>query len=111
MAKSTSKKKAAADTSCVNEGPLCVVCGDKANGMHYRAMTCEGCKTFFRRNARNHLNLKCEMGGERRCDMDLYTRRHCAACRMKKCLEMGMQIESECYFILFFSESFLLGKL
>ncbi|KAJ8034483.1 Vitamin D3 receptor B [Holothuria leucospilota] len=93
MAKSSTRSKAAADTSSLNEGPICVVCGDKANGMHYRALTCEGCKTFFRRNARNHLSLKCEMGGEKSCEMDLYTRRHCAACRMKKCLDMGMQID------------------
>ncbi|PIK35053.1 putative bile acid receptor [Apostichopus japonicus] len=93
MAKSHQKNKMAADTSCLDDTPICVVCGDKANGMHYRAMTCEGCKTFFRRNARNHLNLKCEMGSQKRCDMDLYTRRHCAACRMKKCFDMGMQIE------------------
>lgn len=23
---------------------LCVVCGDKASGYHYNALTCEGCK-------------------------------------------------------------------
>lgn len=25
---------------------LCVVCGDKASGYHYNALTCEGCKGF-----------------------------------------------------------------
>lgn len=27
---------------------ICGVCGDKATGFHFNAMTCEGCKGFFR---------------------------------------------------------------
>lgn len=30
---------------------LCAVCGDKALGYNFGAMTCESCKAFFRRNA------------------------------------------------------------
>lgn len=26
---------------------LCVVCGDKASGYHYNALTCEGCKGWM----------------------------------------------------------------
>ena len=26
----------------------CTICGDKATGIHYGALTCEGCKKFFR---------------------------------------------------------------
>lgn len=26
---------------------LCVVCGDKASGYHYNALTCEGCKGIY----------------------------------------------------------------
>jgi len=33
------------------EGRLCVVCGDKALGFNFDAITCESCKAFFRRNA------------------------------------------------------------
>lgn len=33
-------------------GPkVCGVCGDKALGYNFNAMTCESCKAFFRRNA------------------------------------------------------------
>ena len=30
---------------------VCAVCGDKALGYNFGAMTCESCKAFFRRNA------------------------------------------------------------
>lgn len=30
---------------------VCAVCGDKALGFNFGAMTCESCKAFFRRNA------------------------------------------------------------
>ncbi|KAH3706605.1 hypothetical protein DPMN_065993, partial [Dreissena polymorpha] len=30
---------------------FCKVCGDKALGYNFNAMTCESCKAFFRRNA------------------------------------------------------------
>lgn len=31
------------------DGPRsCMVCGDRATGYHFHALTCEGCKGFFR---------------------------------------------------------------
>ena len=30
---------------------VCAVCGDKALGYNFNAVTCESCKAFFRRNA------------------------------------------------------------
>ncbi len=35
--------------SCKNK--FCSVCGDKALGYNFNALTCESCKAFFRRNA------------------------------------------------------------
>lgn len=31
-----------------DEPKLCGVCGDLAKGYHFNALTCEGCKGFFR---------------------------------------------------------------
>ncbi|CAJ1056968.1 bile acid receptor isoform X1 [Xyrichtys novacula] len=70
---------------------LCVVCGDKASGYHYNALTCEGCKGFFRRSITKNAVYKCKNGGN--CEMDMYMRRKCQECRLRKCKEMGMLAE------------------
>ncbi|XP_029455587.1 bile acid receptor isoform X2 [Rhinatrema bivittatum] len=70
---------------------LCVVCGDKASGYHYNALTCEGCKGFFRRSITKNAVYKCKNGGN--CEMDMYMRRKCQACRLRKCRQMGMLAE------------------
>lgn len=36
---------------------LCVVCGDKASGYHYNALTCEGCKGQILHSQRFSLSL------------------------------------------------------
>nr|XP_028601661.1 bile acid receptor isoform X4 [Podarcis muralis] len=70
---------------------LCVVCGDKASGYHYNALTCEGCKGFFRRSITKNAIYKCKNGGN--CEMDMYMRRKCQKCRLQKCKEVGMLAE------------------
>ncbi|XP_033127785.1 bile acid receptor-like isoform X2 [Anneissia japonica] len=67
---------------------LCLVCGDTANGVHYNVLSCEGCKSFFLRSIKSNSVFKCTQGGN--CSMDLYTRRHCPACRLAKCRNLGM---------------------
>ncbi|XP_061487900.1 bile acid receptor-like isoform X5 [Rhineura floridana] len=70
---------------------LCVVCGDKASGYHYNALTCEGCKGFFRRSITKNAIYRCKSGGH--CEMDMYMRRKCQECRLKKCKAVGMLAE------------------
>ncbi|XP_077434479.1 nuclear receptor subfamily 1, group H, member 5 isoform X1 [Vanacampus margaritifer] len=70
---------------------LCVVCGDKASGYHYNALTCEGCKGFFRRSVTKKAVYHCKRGGA--CEMDMYMRRKCQDCRLRKCRAVGMLAE------------------
>lgn len=70
---------------------LCLVCGDRASGYHYNALTCEGCKGFFRRSITKNAVYQCKYGNS--CEIDMYMRRKCQECRLKKCLQMGMRPE------------------
>ncbi|CAB3242425.1 unnamed protein product [Arctia plantaginis] len=70
---------------------LCLVCGDRASGYHYNALTCEGCKGFFRRSVTKNAVYICKFGHA--CEMDMYMRRKCQECRLKKCLAVGMRPE------------------
>lgn len=67
----------------------CVVCGDNATGFHYRAMTCEGCKGFFRRTIQKKLTYTCKFNNN--CNvMHKQNRNSCQKCRFDKCIEGGM---------------------
>ncbi|CAO2605957.1 Nuclear receptor subfamily 2 group C member 2 [Lemmus lemmus] len=70
----------------------CVVCGDKASGRHYGAVSCEGCKGFFKRSVRKNLTYSCRSSQD--CIINKHHRNRCQFCRLKKCLEMGMKMES-----------------
>ncbi|XP_054286569.1 ecdysone receptor isoform X2 [Macrosteles quadrilineatus] len=70
---------------------LCLVCGDRASGYHYNALTCEGCKGFFRRSITKNAVYQCKYGTN--CEIDMYMRRKCQECRLKKCLSVGMRPE------------------
>ncbi|MGH0181785.1 UNVERIFIED_CONTAM: hypothetical protein FKN15_007884 [Acipenser sinensis] len=70
---------------------ICGVCGDKATGFHFNAMTCEGCKGFFRRSMKRKAMFTCPFTGS--CTITKDNRRHCQACRLKRCVEIGMMKE------------------
>uniref|UniRef100_Q26622-2 Isoform 2 of Orphan steroid hormone receptor 2 n=1 Tax=Strongylocentrotus purpuratus TaxID=7668 RepID=Q26622-2 len=71
---------------------LCAVCGDKASGRHYGAISCEGCKGFFKRSIRKHLGYTCR--GNKDCQIIKHNRNRCQYCRLQKCLDMGMKSDS-----------------
>ncbi|XP_059205188.1 thyroid hormone receptor beta isoform X5 [Centropristis striata] len=76
--------------SYLDKDELCVVCGDKATGYHYRCITCEGCKGFFRRTIQKNLNPTYACKYEAKCVIDKVTRNQCQECRFKKCIAVGM---------------------
>uniref|UniRef100_A0AC34QPT4 Nuclear receptor domain-containing protein n=1 Tax=Panagrolaimus sp. JU765 TaxID=591449 RepID=A0AC34QPT4_9BILA len=67
---------------------ICAVCGDAATGLHYFTMSCNGCKTFFRRCVVNGRKFVCRNGGN--CAFDKNRRCGCRACRFQKCIDAGM---------------------
>nr|CAD2198589.1 unnamed protein product [Meloidogyne enterolobii] len=71
---------------------FCVVCNDKAIGKHYGAVSCNGCKGFFRRTVWQNLQYSCRFSNN--CKVDKTRRNACRACRFKKCLIEGMRIEA-----------------
>ncbi|NWU03930.1 NR1I3 protein, partial [Urocynchramus pylzowi] len=68
---------------------VCAVCGDRANGYHFHVMSCEGCKGFFRRSIIKGTRFTCPLA--RRCPVTKAKRRQCQACRLQKCLDVGMR--------------------
>jgi len=70
---------------------FCVVCGDKASGRHYGAISCEGCKGFFKRSVRKQLNYVCRASQD--CEVTKHHRNRCQYCRLQKCLQMGMRAD------------------
>ncbi|GFO44646.1 hormone receptor 96 [Plakobranchus ocellatus] len=70
---------------------FCGVCGDRALGYNFDAISCESCKAFFRRNALKTKPFTCSFDGN--CKLDAHTRKFCSGCRMKKCFAVGMKKE------------------
>ncbi|KAK2153755.1 hypothetical protein LSH36_287g03022 [Paralvinella palmiformis] len=68
---------------------ICLVCGDKALGYNFNAVSCESCKAFFRRNAFKEIRGRCEG----KCEVTVESRSYCKKCRLRKCLEVGMKKE------------------
>lgn len=68
---------------------VCGVCGDKALGYNFNAVTCESCKAFFRRNALTKKDFRCPFNEQ--CDITTVTRRFCQKCRLEKCFTIGMR--------------------
>lgn len=69
----------------------CKICNDKATGVHYGISTCEGCKGFFKRNIQRNVYYQCFFG--QNCKITPRTRNRCKACRLKRCIEVGMSFD------------------
>ncbi|CAG0903254.1 unnamed protein product [Darwinula stevensoni] len=72
-----------------DEQPMvCMICEDKATGLHYGIITCEGCKGFFKRTVQNKRVYTCIADGN--CEITKAQRNRCQYCRFQKCLRQGM---------------------
>ena len=76
--------------------PPCVVCGDKSSGNHFGVISCEACKSFFRRSVRANRQYVCRAVEKNNCPVTVKTRNRCQHCRLEKCLETGMRRECKC---------------
>lgn len=82
-------------SSSAASGPppkLCLVCSDEASGCHYGVLTCGSCKVFFKRAVEGQHNYLC--AGRNDCIIDKIRRKNCPACRYRKCLQAGMNLEA-----------------
>ncbi|CAI5438946.1 unnamed protein product [Caenorhabditis angaria] len=68
---------------------LCNICNDKSTGKHYGAVSCDGCKGFFRRSIRKRYHYVCRF--EKCCDVTKNKRNACRSCRLQKCVKAGMK--------------------
>ncbi|GMR33694.1 hypothetical protein PMAYCL1PPCAC_03889, partial [Pristionchus mayeri] len=75
-----------------SDGFECIVCGDKPTGYHYDVLSCNGCKTFFRRTIVSGRTFNCSKGG--RCIFDKEFRCACRSCRFQKCVDSGMNAKA-----------------
>uniref|UniRef100_A0A3B4AXU8 Glucocorticoid receptor n=1 Tax=Periophthalmus magnuspinnatus TaxID=409849 RepID=A0A3B4AXU8_9GOBI len=71
---------------------VCLVCSDEASGCHYGVLTCGSCKVFFKRAVEGQHNYLC--AGRNDCIIDKIRRKNCPACRFRKCLMAGMNLEA-----------------
>ena len=74
---------------------ICMICEDKATGLHYGIITCEGCKGFFKRTVQNKRVYTCVADGN--CEINKQQRNRCQFCRFQKCLQKGMVLAGKSY--------------
>ena len=83
-------------SSALSRFDQCLVCDDRASGIHFGVLTCEACKAFFRRTSTSiySMTLPCS---PRRCEINITNRNNCPSCRFDKCKRLGMDRENVIY--------------
>uniref|UniRef100_A0AC34FR97 Uncharacterized protein n=1 Tax=Panagrolaimus sp. ES5 TaxID=591445 RepID=A0AC34FR97_9BILA len=66
----------------------CAICGEEGARPHYNVLSCLGCKGFFRRALKKVDQYECI--NDNKCIINKDGRNSCRACRLRKCLDAGM---------------------
>ncbi|GMT04499.1 hypothetical protein PENTCL1PPCAC_26673, partial [Pristionchus entomophagus] len=66
----------------------CSVCGKAATGIHYLCVSCNGCRSFFRRTIALNKKYDCRRAGDD--TKECFNRYRCRKCRLTLCLAAGM---------------------
>lgn len=76
------------------KGFPCSVCKAPSSGVHFGAITCEGCKGFFRRSIKERApeRYRCMETGN--CEISVATRNMCRHCRFQRCIKAGMSAQN-----------------
>ncbi|TRY76897.1 hypothetical protein TCAL_09585 [Tigriopus californicus] len=72
----------------------CKVCTDHSSGKHYGIFACDGCAGFFKRSIRRNRQYVCKAKSEGACVVDKTHRNQCRACRLQRCVSVGMNREA-----------------
>ena len=74
----------------------CKVCGDFSSGKHYGIFACDGCAGFFKRSIRRGRDYPCKSreSSHTQCVIDKTHRNQCRGCRLRRCVEVGMNREA-----------------
>ena len=73
----------------------CSVCKAPSSGVHFGAITCEGCKGFFRRSIKERAPERYKCMDHGNCEVSVATRNMCRYCRFQRCLQAGMSASSK----------------
>jgi nuclear factor 4 len=72
----------------IEQSAICAVCGEDGAKPHYNVLSCLGCKGFFRRALKKVDQYECI--NDNKCIINKDGRNSCRACRLRKCLDSGM---------------------
>jgi len=73
----------------------CCVCGDSLANWHYGAIVCEACKKFFIRSQTDQKRVYTCIENNNQCNITLANRANCQYCRLMKCIQAGMSLDSK----------------
>jgi hypothetical protein len=80
----------------ISRSDRCLVCSDRASGIHFGVSTCEACKAFFRRTSLSSYTIP-QPCSPIRCEINTKNRNNCPSCRFDKCKRLGMDRENVIY--------------